>query len=266
MLLTIAIDIYILIYNLAFKPVRLGFVMGNEIDDWLSIRKTLKLSSALIVSILSSALMAMIDRAFIGHYDKSSFEALALISNICLALYMFTVGLISIAEIFVGKVNGAKRYEKAAIPVWQMIYLSFILFLVFSCLGCVGGKIISESRFYLVKNYYTVTLYGSIFFLLVTSINSFFVGLGKVRAVLTISILSNIANAILDPLLIFGSKNLIYKFQLSNSVLINLLHNINTTEYGVKGGALASIISQSINLVLILLAFWTKKIDRPIIP
>ena len=233
--------------------------MSTEIEDWLSIRKTLKISSALIISILSSAFMSMIDRAFIGHYDKASFEALAPISNICLSLYMFAVGLISIAEIFVGKVNGAKLYNKAAIPVWQMIYLSFILFFIFVCFGVIGGMIIDKSSFYLAKNYYTVNMYGSIFLLLVTSINSFFIGLGKVRNILIISILSNIANAIIDPILIFGSHKLIDKFHLNNPILLNLLQNINIPEYGVKGGALASIISQSLNLIIILFVFWNKE-------
>ena len=75
------------------------------------------ISVPLILSFLSVSLMIFTDRFFLANYSIDAMNAVAAASTAGFILFTFTMNIASIAEVFVGKHNGAEEYEKAAEPV-----------------------------------------------------------------------------------------------------------------------------------------------------
>lgn len=207
-----------------------------------------KLSIPSITAFLINILYNIVDRIYIGHIPGSSSLPLTGV-GICLPI----ITLISAFSAFAGN-GGAPlaaielgKSEKDSQALEQakqilsnafvmLLFFSFILtsfFLVFknSLLMAFGA---STDTLPFASDYLGIYLIGTIFVQLSIGLNPFISSQGKAKTAMTSMLIGAILNIILDPIFIFKLK------------------------LGVKGAAIATIISQAVSAIWILF-FLTKK-------
>ncbi len=205
-----------------------------------SIREISTISFPLMLSALSGALMMFFDRYILAQYSVESMNAAA---GASLSIWVFQVlilGIAGIAEVFVGQYNGAKQYHKLASPVWQMIWFSLLLGALLLPIAQLFPHLFIPERYHAQGSiYFKWMLSFSALIGINTALTAFFVGRGKVKLITSVVIAGNVINIILDLVLIFGIKNIFEPM-------------------GILGAVVATIISQVIQLVILLAVFLNK--------
>jgi MATE family multidrug resistance protein len=113
---------------------------------------------------------------------------------------------VSIAEVFVGRYNGAGKMEKLGQPVWQMIWLALGSFIIYIPIGIFAAPYLFYSDDYklLEIEYFRILTCFIPIAALSTALSAFYIGRGKVRFVTGVMLGSNLINVLLDVVLIFG--------------------------------------------------------------
>lgn len=207
-----------------------------------SLKTILNVSLPLILSALSSNLLYIIDRMILARYSINSMNAAAMSGNL-LAIYCFFWSTISgIAEVYVGQSNGRKEYKNLALPVWQMIYFSLIGFIFYFPFGYFADYLNLLPDYCKEEGiqYSKVMTYLAAMPALKMAFASFFIGQGKTKIITYTVLLGSIANAILDVVFVFGYENII-------------------PSMGCKGAAIATILSEVIEIVIFASVFFNKQ-------
>lgn len=200
----------------------------------------------IILSLVSSAVMTIIDRWFLAHFSTDALNGAVMANMPVWTIQYFVITLASIGAVFVGQFNGAGEYKRVGSAVWQMIWFCLAIspaFLLFG-LGTAGWifrgspEVVEQATLY----YQWMMSFGFIS-TLVAAVTAFFVGRGKTVLVLVSSILGNVVNVILNTILIFGYSTLI-------------------PPMGVEGAAIATIIGQVVQCVFLFSIFWNRENQR----
>lgn len=167
-------------------------------------------------------------------------NAVAAASTAGFILFTFTMNIASIAEVFVGKHNGAEEYEKAAEPVWQMIWFSFASIIIFWPIAIFATNLLIPENLQKFGSPYLklMLLFGSVT-PLISALHAFFAGIGKTKIIFLTSIIGNLINIILDYFFIFGYKNII-------------------PASGSIGAAIATITAQICQVIILFFVFFNK--------
>ena len=204
-----------------------------------SIRGILKVVLPLILSVLSVNLMYAADRLILAQYSIDAMNAAAISSYIISLITYPFISVASVAEIYVGQYNGAEQYDKVAVPVWQMIYFAIFSSVFLAVCAAFTEYLNWLPEFYKQDGvvYQRINLLYAGISVLFSAISAFFVGQGKTVLLTIAIIIGNISNIILDFVLIFGVDGYIQPM-------------------GVAGAAIATVISNFVQLVIISAAFF----------
>lgn len=179
--------------------------MTHEISDG-SVKTLWRVSLPLILSFLSLLGMVTVDRLFLAGYSTAALGAAASAGT---TAWAFTFGgqtLTNIAGVFVARHNGAGRFGQIGRPVWQMVWLSLFFSLPFAAAAVwlaplfFAGSPIEQDQIL----YFRWTMAISPLTCLVGALNGFFAGQGRTRVITYFTLLGNLINFVLDPILIFG--------------------------------------------------------------
>lgn len=197
----------------------------------------------LMLTALSANLMLFMDRLLLSRYMPLAMAAVTTIGMIFTIFQFAGISVASIAEVFVGKYNGANTQKKIGPLVWQMIWFSIFSALVFIPVGLFCGEYFIPVEYYEygIPYFKTIMFFGPVF-PLVAALSSFFIGQGNVKLVTVTTILVNFVNIIFCYFFIFGIANVI-------------------PPLGTFGAALAGGLSISMQAI-ILFYFFLKKENR----
>jgi MATE family multidrug resistance protein len=200
----------------------------------------LKRSIPLMLAALSTNLMFFFDQLMLARYSLETMNATAAANSILFTFSIATSALIGIIEIPVGRYQGAQEYPKMGKPVWQMLWFSLLISLVFVPLG------------WILKDWLIVKPFqkegGDYFFLLMSfgglgganaALNAFFVGKGETKWITMAVFVANIVNTLLGLLLIFGWKAI--------------------PSLGAIGAGIATVTSQIAQFIFLAVIFFNKK-------
>lgn len=179
--------------------------------------------------------MMTFDRMILAQYSLDAMNA-SVAAILVAAIFQYGLsGISSIAQVFVGQYNGAGDFRRVAEPVWQMLWFSAATLLVFWPLGLWGADVLIGQHAYReeAEIYFRIIMLFGPCVPAIAAASTFFVGLGKSHVVTRISIVGNLANLIMDVILVFGVPGWI-------------------PSYGIAGAAWATGISQVLQLVLLL--------------
>ena len=214
--------------------------LGNADIGKLLFRLSVPAITAQIINLLYN----LVDRMYIGHIDKIGKLALTGV-GVCLPLIMIitaTTVLVSMggapkSSIYLGSGDkeGAKKILGNSVSL--LIIISVLLTVIFQCfceelLMSFGA---SENTIEYALDYMLVYSMGTIFVQITLGLNPFISAQGFAKISMLTVLIGAIANIILDPIFIF------------------------TLGLGVKGAALATIISQSLSMIWILKFLTGKK-------
>lgn len=225
--------------------------MSSEITDSYSkltrhpegsVRELWSISLPMMLALLSGNLMLVVDRIILAQYSIPAMNAAAA-AGMTFALFQYgTIGIASIAEVFVGQLNGAGKQKEAGRSAWQMIWFSALTILLFYPLALFAGPYLLADyhRETMGIPYFNTLLYFGPIFPLVAALSGFFVGLGKTRLILVAAIAGNIINIGLDWFFVFGIPGWLEPM-------------------GTMGAALATGISQAIQAIVLLFYFLSNQ-------
>ena len=207
-----------------------------------SVRELWTLAYPMILAFLSGNIMTFADRLFLANYSMEAMNAAA-VAGILVAVFQYGAATItSIAEVFVGQFNGAKEYRRVAAPAWQMLWFSLVALILFLAMAKWGGTLLLPKYHYSDHGlpYYQWLLYFAAATPAIATLSGFFVGIGKTRYVMIITVAGNLLNIALDPLLIFGVDGWL-------------------APMGTKGAAIATGLSLFAQLIAFGAIFLSKK-------
>lgn len=185
-----------------------------------------------IIAMTATSLYNIVDSIYIGHgCGALALGALTVAKpfmDICAAFgSLVGVGASSLLAIYLGE----KDYERANRVLGNVIVMNIILSAIVMAVGLIWLDPIlmafgaSEDTLGFAHDYMEIILYGNILTHLYFGLNAMLRSAGHPRFSMTATIVAVLVNIILDPLFIFG------------------------LEMGVRGAALATVISQSVAVI-----------------
>ena len=196
-----------------------------------------KLAIPASVGTLFQTLYNIVDTYFAGKISAEALSALAKSFPIYFILIASSIGITVAGTSLIGNSLGEKNNKKASIFFSQLIIFSLILTLFIAYIGLTY----SDNVFILmgsteeVKNlgldYTNIIFYGSFLFILVVALNSLLHAEGDTKTYRNALIIAFLLNIFLNPILIFGFWFI--------------------PAYGMKGIGIATLIAQSVSLIII---------------
>jgi len=202
-----------------------------------SLKEIWAVSWPLMLGLLSASLMYFSDRLILAHFSFLAMNAAANAGMATWGALIFPLVIVEVTEVFVGRFNGEGKLAEVGRPVWQMIWLSIFTIPVYS----IGSRIIAPILFAGTGNtqfesdYFITMCDFAPCFLTIIALSGFFIGTGRMKVVTYTMIIGNVLNILLDIPFIFG-------FGLIPSM-------------GCKGAALATGISQVVQVVILFVLF-----------
>jgi MATE family multidrug resistance protein len=215
-------------------------MLGKQKDLSCSVMNVLAAAIPMMASILSGALMELIDRAFLAHYSIIAMNGASLAQQIYNTLLLPFLCFVSMSEVFVGQFNGANNFYKTSSPIVQIaIFVCLLEALIAPIQCCYRHSIIPDVLYadgfpYLVIGWFTIPL--QIFH---AAISSFFVGTRRPSMILSSVIIGNIVNITFDYILIFGVPGVI-------------------NPMGATGAAIATLIGAFISLSIMVVLYFNN--------
>ncbi len=176
-----------------------------------SLRELWSISLPLMISSLASLFMIFTDRIFLSHYSSQALNASVNAGTMAWAFMAGISMVTAMSEVFVAQYNGAKKWEKLGVPVWQMIWFALSSFLFFIPMGVWGSGAIFQNNLHqgLETIYFQWLMFFGPSVALMTAFAGFFIGRGKTRILIWLALVANLINIVLDWILIFGIPGLV---------------------------------------------------------
>lgn len=207
-------------------------------------RLLLKLALPTVAAQLINMLYNIVDRMYIGHIKDVGALALTGV-GVCMPLIMIISAFAALvgnggaprASIYMGK----KDTDTAQKILGNCFSLQIILSIILTIILLIGNKTFllafgaSENTISYAVNYMNIYAIGTIFVQLTLGMNAFITAQGFAKTGMLSVLIGAVANIILDPVFIFGMN------------------------MGVRGAALATIISQALSCIWVLSFLFGKK-------
>ena len=214
---------------------------GKNTDTLLGetpvLKAFLRLAPPAIATQLINILYNLVDRLFIGHipnYGDVALAGVGVTAPVILAISAFAA-LVSMggapkASIFMGEGNTSKAEKVMGACTWMLIAISIVL----TCIMLAFGKPIlllfgaSDVTIVYAVDYMNIYCFGTLFTQLTLGLNAFITAQGKTLVSMVNVAIGAVLNIILDSVFILGFS------------------------WGVKGAALATIISQAVSALFVI--------------
>ena len=220
-------------------------MQNNEFLEKEKIGKLLfKLSIPTVIAQLINMLYNVVDRIFIGHMDEIGDLALTGV-GVCLPLIMIVSAFAALissggaprASIFMGK----KDNETAEKILGNCLTLQIIISIILTTVLLIFNKPLlmlfgaSDDTIGYACDYMNIYAIGTLFVQVTLGMNAYITAQGYSKIAMFTVLIGAVCNIVLDPILIYGFG------------------------MGVKGAALATIISQAISSVFVISFLISKK-------
>ena len=198
-----------------------------------------KLAVPAMVGTLFQTLYNVVDTYFAGKISPEALSALSKSFPIYFIIIATSIGVTVAGTSLIGNSIGEKNNKKTLNYFSHIIYYGIIISIFITFLGLYFSKKVfflmgsTEEVVSLGLEYTDIIYSGSVLFILVVSLNSLLHAEGDTKTYRNVLVLSFLLNIILNPILIFGF--------------------LFIPAFGVKGIGIATIISQFLSFVIILL-------------
>ena len=198
-----------------------------------------KLALPAMVGTLFQTLYNIVDTFFAGKISPEALSALSKSFPIYFIIIATSIGVTVAGTSLIGNSIGENNKKNTLNYFTHIIFFGVIISFIITFLGLTySEKVFSlmgstEKVISLGLEYTDIIYSGSIIFILVVALNSLLHAEGDTKTYRNVLVLSFLLNIILNPILIFGF--------------------LFIPAYGVKGIGIATIVAQSISLIIILL-------------
>lgn len=194
----------------------------------------------LMLSVMSGTLMVFTDRAILASYSSDAFNACAAAQPWYWTIDAIFMAIIASSEIVLGRMNGAKQYQRMGPAVWQMILLAFSSYVLLIPIIWNVHYLLADNIEALGTPYLQMLLTTLPFELAgCGAIASFFIAQGNTKKIPIVVISSCLLNCILDYWFVFGG--------------------LGVPSMGIVGAALGTNIANLFSFCTFLFFFLQKK-------
>lgn len=206
-----------------------------------SVRELIHITFPLMLAALSINVMLFVDRLFLANYSTHTMNAAVSASMVVTVFIVFTTGIAAIAEVFIGQYNGAKQYHKLGQPTWQMLWFALMSAFLLIPIAHFGGPLLIAER-YATEGipFFKILMSFTPLMPAFMALAAFFIGQGKVKLIMIVSLIGNVINMIGDYFLIFGVEGIL-------------------PPLGAVGAAWATVIAQFSQIVILLFIFLNRR-------
>jgi multidrug resistance protein, MATE family len=205
------------------------------------IKEILAIALPMVVSMAADILMAFTDRIFLAKISTDHMNAAMGGSLGAQLLMFFFIGLTGFSTALVAQLYGAGRrtecpsiFYQSAIIIAGSIPILFILkpfVLMFF-----NASIDSPVQLELQSRYFSLLVWGSLFFMMRHALACYFSGIGRTRIVMASNLVALLCNVAVNYALIYGK--------------------LGFPAMGIDGAAIGSIISMALACIIMLIAFF----------
>ncbi|MDB4534113.1 MATE family efflux transporter [Vicingaceae bacterium] len=212
----------------------------------ISYKNIWKIALPIIISGVAQNVVTVTDTMFLGRLGNVELGAAGNAGILYFLLVLTGMGFTTGAQIIIGRRNGEQNYAQIGKVFDHCLYfivpLSILLFFFVKFFSPSLLESITQSRSILSSSiaFLSYRIYGLFFAFLLGAFIAFYVGTTKTKILIYVTLIMMVVNVFLDYSLIFG--------------------NFGFPKMGVKGAALASVISELCALSF-LIVFTLKKID-----
>lgn len=206
------------------------------------VRRLFTLFAPLLLVAFSNCIFLVIEKLLLARLSTEAMEAAVNSAYACQIFQGSCVALAMMAQVFIGRWNGAQEWKLIGPGLWQFIWFSVLSMALTLPLGLIyceyyfGGLAIKE----LATPYYTFLMGINFLFPLGASLSCFYLGQGKPRLILVVTLFAQAIKLGLAYVLIFGWGSMI-------------------TSWGILGGAISTMIAQGIFCAILLGCFLSRK-------
>jgi len=206
-----------------------------------NITKTIIVTAVpMVLALLVQIGFNVVDAIYVGRISAEAIAAVSLAFPIMFFIFAIAGGIGVGATSVIARYIGAKEVKKADNAAEHALLAALVLGVIFTVLGMVFGKQIlmlmgADSLLDLSWDYLGVIFLGTVFVMVFVIVNSIFRGEGDTKTPMMFMIIATVTNIILDPIFIF---------------LLGM---------GVKGAAIATVISNIVGCVSIVTGFMMGK-------
>lgn len=194
-----------------------------------SVRNVLEASLPMIFSMLSGALMQLIDRSLLGRYSMVALDGATVAQQLFNAFMLPCLSFAAMAEVFVGQFNGAQRFRKTSVPIPQIVLFLIALEVLVAPLAVVlRSHVIPERIFSEGSPYFLVGLAIVPFQIVHSALTAFFVGTRRPTVTIYSVAAANVINIIFDYIFIFGISGWIPPMGAFGAALSTLLSTLTS--------------------------------------
>lgn len=169
----------------------------------------LRIALPLVASTLSWTVMNFTDRTFLVWYDTAAMAATLPSGMLQFTMLCFPLGLALYANTFVAQYEGAKRYERIGLAVWQAVWIGAaatpLLLATIPLAPAMFALAGHEPHLAALEvEYYQAVTLGGGGTLIAAALTTFFTGRGQTVVVMLVDTGAAILNIVLDYVWIFG--------------------------------------------------------------
>jgi MATE family multidrug resistance protein len=210
-------------------------------------REVLFMAVPLILSTGAWSVLHFVDRMFLTWYSPEAIAAAMPAGILNFTIMSLFIGTAGYVNTFVAQYHGSKRFERIGPSLWQGIYISlfgglFLLFLspfsatIFRFIG--HAPAVREQEII----YFRILCLGAAPPIMASALAGFFSGRGESWPIMWVNTLATLLNIVLDYAFIFGRWG--------------------SPEMGIKGAALATVLSGCFSVLFYLLLLFRRSYNR----
>ncbi len=217
-------------------------IQEADLNSDAGVRRLLKLFTPLLFVAFSNCIFLVIEKLLLARLSTEAMEAAVNSAYACQIFQGSCVALAMMAQVFIGRWNGAGELKLIGPGLWQFIWFSVLSMVVtlplgiFYCEYYFWGLSIKA----LAEPYYTFLMGINFLYPLGAALSCFYLGQGKTRLILGVTLFSQAIKLVLAYVFIFGWGSLI-------------------PSMGILGGAISTMIAQGFFCAILLGCFLNKK-------
>ncbi len=172
-------------------------------------RECVRIAWPLVLAMTGSALMMFVDRLFLSRYSAVSIQAAMPAGLVSFMVTALLQNVVAYSGTFVAQYAGAGARAACARATSQGLWLSWLcvpLLLLSWPLGNWLFDVVGHAPEVVAqeKAYYLTLVFGGLALPFAAAFSGFFAGQGRTRLVMAANLCGNVANIVLDPILIWG--------------------------------------------------------------
>jgi len=235
--------------------------------DYPLFKEVMILAFPVIVSNISRVFMHITDTAMVGHLGKNELAAVAMSGMLIWIAISLGIGLRIATQSVVSRRLGQEKWTECGVALRNGQLMCFIIAVPVSLFGyffsnqIVALVLEDQAVVPICVDYLSIVSFSIYFSVSAFVFQGFYTGIEKTKVLMYVTIISNLLNIYLNAGLIYGYENIYQFFSFYGLSWLSILWSwYDFPELGVKGAAIATLLSSILMMVAYALYLFSKQI------